>query len=149
MQDKSLSQGQLAGSSGLTQSAISKYLNKQRKPDADALVGLASALDCTVDWLLGLEPEAQYKRNVAVGEACISLPAQNQKPLSKGEKQALEKALKVMRAPQARGGPGDMLLKSIDTVYDNVTMRAELEASGGLEQGEGSGASSAKKRRVR
>lgn len=149
MQDKGLSQGQLATFSGLTQSAISKYLNRQRKPDADALVGLARALDCTVDWLLGLDEEPQYNRNVAVGEACISLPAQNQVPLSNREKKALEKALVVLRAPKIRGGPSEMLLNSIDTVYDNVTMRAELEASGGQLHGEGSAASSARKRRTR
>ena len=50
--EKGLTQEQLANETGLTQSTISKYINKKQMPSIKAVVNLAYALDCTTDELI-------------------------------------------------------------------------------------------------
>lgn len=40
---------------GITCSQITGFENRNVKPNIDNLVKIAQALDCTTDWLLGLE----------------------------------------------------------------------------------------------
>mgnify|MGYP000968206478 CR=1 FL=1 len=152
MKAKSLTQGQLAIASGLTQSAISKYLNRQRKPDIDALICLSTALDCEVCWLLGLECrlDAEEKALLPVGSDYVRLPPKSKEPLREEERNTLEKVLTVLRS-RVRGSPNSSLIQNIDTFYETVKMAAELGPSGGVQQqGEGMGpGSSARKRGAR
>lgn len=152
MKAKGLTQGQLATASGLTQSAISKYLNNQRKPDIDALICLSKALDCEVCWLLGLECrlDAEEKALLPIGSDYVKLPAGSKEPLESEERSILEKVLTVLRS-RVRGSPNTSLIQNIDTFYETVKMAAELGPSGGVQhQGEGMGpGSSARKRLAR
>lgn len=50
--EKGYTQEQLANETGLTQSTISKYINKKQMPSIKAVVNLAYALDCTTDELI-------------------------------------------------------------------------------------------------
>lgn len=52
MDEKGYTQEQLANATGLTQSTISKYINKKQMPSIKAVVNLAYALDCTTDELI-------------------------------------------------------------------------------------------------
>lgn len=52
MDEKGYTQEQLANETGLTQSTISKYINKKQMPSIKAVVNLAYALDCTTDDLI-------------------------------------------------------------------------------------------------
>lgn len=145
-------QAEIANDLGIKQSTVGRWETAKAEPPLAYIEYATRIFDCTAGYLLkGTTdtPTRAISQQATVGSACISLPADNQRSLSQKEKKTLEKALRVMRAPQARGTPCEMLLKSIDTVYDNVTMRAELEGSGGQLHGEGSGASSAKRRRTR
>lgn len=53
---KGLSQPQLAGQAGLSQSVIAKTEAGSNTPGADVLEKLAEALECTTDYLLGRGP---------------------------------------------------------------------------------------------
>lgn len=52
MDEKGYTQEQLANETGLTQSTISKYINKKQMPSIKAVVNLAYALNCTTDELI-------------------------------------------------------------------------------------------------
>ena len=52
MDEKGYTQERLANETGLTQSTISKYINKKQMPSIKAVVNLAYALDCTTDELI-------------------------------------------------------------------------------------------------
>ena len=52
-----LSQEQLGGYVGVTKQTISGWERGRRVPDADAIVALCKALDCSADYLLGLSDE--------------------------------------------------------------------------------------------
>ncbi len=49
------SQREIAQDIGVTESAISKYLSGERIPNGDILLNLATALNTTTDYLLGLD----------------------------------------------------------------------------------------------
>lgn len=49
-----MNQEQLGGRVGVTKQTISGWENDRRVPDADAIVALCKALDCSADYLLGL-----------------------------------------------------------------------------------------------
>jgi transcriptional regulator with XRE-family HTH domain len=53
LKGKGLTQRQLAIRVGATESAISKYINGEREPRAEVLANIATALDTTVEYLLG------------------------------------------------------------------------------------------------
>lgn len=52
-----LNQEQLGGFVGVTKQTISGWENDRRVPDADNIVALCKALDCTSDYLLGLSDD--------------------------------------------------------------------------------------------
>lgn len=49
-----MSQEQLGKRVGVTKQTISGWENERRVPDADAIVKLCAALDCSANYLLGL-----------------------------------------------------------------------------------------------
>lgn len=55
MSDKGYNQKQLAEATGLTESAICRYIQGNRTAREDALIKLSKALGVSVDWLLGVE----------------------------------------------------------------------------------------------
>ena len=52
MQDEGITQEELSSKSGVSKSAISKYINWQQFPSFKAIVNLAYALDCSTDDLI-------------------------------------------------------------------------------------------------
>ena len=54
MKEKGLSQKELANRTGLTESAISRYVNGSRLPDVSSLIKLSRTLNCSTDYILGL-----------------------------------------------------------------------------------------------
>ena len=53
--EKGMTQRALAEKAGLTEVAVSRYISAQRLPGAFAIVKIAAALDCSIDYLLGVE----------------------------------------------------------------------------------------------
>lgn len=47
-----MTQQDLAKKSGLTEISISRYVNCKRTPNADSIVRIAKALNCTTDYLI-------------------------------------------------------------------------------------------------
>ena len=52
-----MSQEQLGGFVGVTKQTVSGWERGRRVPDADNIVALCKALDCSADYLLGLSDE--------------------------------------------------------------------------------------------
>lgn len=52
MRDRGYNQAQLADSTGLSQSSISKYLRRSQIPTVRAIVNIAYELDCDVNELM-------------------------------------------------------------------------------------------------
>ncbi|VFB17229.1 transcriptional repressor DicA [Urinicoccus massiliensis] len=60
LDQKNLTQKELAKMANVTEVSIGRYINGKRQPNATALYDIAKALDTTTDYLLGLpnkEPE--------------------------------------------------------------------------------------------
>ena len=53
LKEKGMTQRELATKVGATESAVSKYLSGERIPRAEILANIATALDTTVEYLLG------------------------------------------------------------------------------------------------
>jgi transcriptional regulator with XRE-family HTH domain len=141
MEALSLSQGQLAEMTNLSQAAISRYLAGERKPDAEGLLALSYALNCQPVWLAGLEDSG--------GPTPEPSGADYVGPVSALEKTALSKALTVLRSKGVRGHPDQTLASNIETCFETVRYAEELGDNGGHVHGEGSAASSARRRRTR
>ena len=58
-QERGLTQRELADACEITEVTISRYMHAQRVPDTLALIAIADALDCTVDYLLGRDARVQ------------------------------------------------------------------------------------------
>ena len=52
-----LTQSQLAEKTGITEVTISRYVSSERVPKATEIVKIATALNCSCDYLLGLQDE--------------------------------------------------------------------------------------------
>ena len=61
MKLRNLSGAELSSLSGVTAATISRYLNGLRMPAIDKLILIASALDVSVDFLLGLHDTPNIK----------------------------------------------------------------------------------------
>ena len=74
MKQKEVTQRELAGLSGVTEAAMSRYMRGERQPRAEVVANMATALGVTSDYLLGRKEDkseiAQAMRLVArnVGE---------------------------------------------------------------------------------
>ena len=61
MKEYDYTQKELAGMVGVTEAAMSRYINNERVPKAEILANLATALRTTSDYLLsGKEPEEDF-----------------------------------------------------------------------------------------
>ena len=57
MEERGLTQKELANLSGITEASMSKYLSGERTPRIDVIVNLANALHVTTDELIGNDIE--------------------------------------------------------------------------------------------
>lgn len=55
MKKQGISQRQLADRLNTTEASLSRYVNGEREPKADMLANIATALNVTSDYLLGIE----------------------------------------------------------------------------------------------
>lgn len=61
LKQQHVSQKDLAMMIGVTESALSRYINNERKPKLNVLANLATALNTTVDYLTtGAKPETSF-----------------------------------------------------------------------------------------
>lgn len=61
LQEQHITQKELAQMVGVTESALSRYINNEREPKLEVLANLATALDTTVDYLTtGAKPETDF-----------------------------------------------------------------------------------------
>ena len=61
LDDKRISQKDLASLIGVSESALSRYINNEREPKIEVLANLATALDTTIDYLTtGKKPETDF-----------------------------------------------------------------------------------------
>lgn len=61
LNEKHISQKDLAIMIGVTESALSRYINNEREPKIEVLANLATALETTVDYLTtGKKPETDF-----------------------------------------------------------------------------------------
>lgn len=61
LKEKNITQKDLAMMIGVTESALSRYINNEREPKIEVLANLATALDTTVDYLTrGTKPETDF-----------------------------------------------------------------------------------------
>ena len=81
-----LTQRDLAQDIGVTESAISKYLSGERIPNGDVLLNLATALNTTSDYLLGLTDVDNGDLNFSELKGIL---ARNSKDLTAEEKNKL------------------------------------------------------------
>ena len=56
MKEAGMQQRQLARRIGITDSAMSRYISDERKPQPDVIANIATALHVTSDYLLGIDP---------------------------------------------------------------------------------------------
>ena len=61
LDEKHISQKDLASLIGVSESALSRYINNEREPKIEVLANLATALDTTIDYLTtGKKPETDF-----------------------------------------------------------------------------------------
>lgn len=61
LKEKKITQKDLALMAGVTESALSRYINNEREPKIEVLANIATALDTTVDYLTrGAKPETDF-----------------------------------------------------------------------------------------
>lgn len=78
-----MSVGGLAEAAGLSQAAVSRYVNGRRAPKTDAAAAVAKALGTTVDALYGTEADADEL------DAAVALVVANAGTLSRGQRKTL------------------------------------------------------------
>ena len=83
--DRKMTQKDLASLSGVTESAISHYLEGDRIPRGATLIKIANALDTTTDYLLGQNEEV----NEQDFEAVRVILARNASAMTKDQKMKL------------------------------------------------------------
>lgn len=54
---REIKQRQLAHRIGVTETTVSRYVNGERIPNADAIYSICKALNISADWLLGIMGE--------------------------------------------------------------------------------------------
>lgn len=87
LEKNKVSQRELANKIGMDESIISRIINGDRKPKADVLANIATALHTTSDYLLGIENEEFDSNKV------IRLIARNSSKMTDAEKKELINAL--------------------------------------------------------
>ena len=87
LQKQGISQRQLADRLNTTEATLSRYVNGEREPKADMLANIATALNTTSDYLLGIE------KNDYDFPKLERLLARNASQMTDKEKRALISAL--------------------------------------------------------
>lgn len=62
MQELNITGSSLSDRTGVSEAAISRYVNGQRHPSTDNLIAIADALYVTTDYLLGISDDSDGKR---------------------------------------------------------------------------------------
>lgn len=140
MAELSITQKELGARSGCGQSNISRYIKGEQAPNMAQAVALANVLVCDLGWLAGMD---------SGGPTPEPTGADYVGPVSALEKTALSKALTVLRSKGVRGHPDQTLASNIETCFETVRYAEELGDNGGHVHGEGSAASSARRKRAR
>ncbi|MDY4581878.1 MAG: helix-turn-helix transcriptional regulator [Candidatus Faecousia sp.] len=108
----------LARDTGLSQSAISDYLNKDRAPDCAAVCALARYFSVSADYLLGIDPSPAADQRVRDMHRHTGLSEENITRL-------MAMALLPTSFPYA-----DFANACLDTVFDSLENFVLLERSG-------------------
>ena len=90
IEERGISQKELALRAEITESALSHYIKGDRVPRSNTVSKLAAALSVTVDELLGTMPDEHVQ---GAYEAAHTLIARNSKNMSKEQKLELVKLL--------------------------------------------------------
>lgn len=64
LHNKGISQKDLALMSGLTESAVSRYIKGDRTPNTNNLIAIANATNVSPNWILGYGPDDPMERLV-------------------------------------------------------------------------------------
>lgn len=87
MKKQQLNQKDLAAMVGVTESALSRYINGERSPKLDVLANMATALNTTIDYLItGVEEETDFS-------SMYRLVARGAQDLNENEKMKLIEAI--------------------------------------------------------
>lgn len=87
MKKENLSQKELATMAGVTESALSRYINNERQPKVEILANIATALNTTSDYLIsGRQSETDFAN-------IYQFVARGAKDLSEEEKKKLMRLL--------------------------------------------------------
>lgn len=87
MKKQQLNQKDLAAMVGVTESALSRYINGERSPKLDVLANIATALNTTIDYLItGAEEETDFS-------SMYRLVARGAQDLNENEKMKLIEAI--------------------------------------------------------
>ena len=87
LKQQKLSQKHLAMMIGVTESALSRYINGEREPKMEVLANIATALNTTVDYLVtGKEEQSDF-------ESLYRLVARGSRDLDENEKMKLIEAI--------------------------------------------------------
>lgn len=87
MEKYGYSQKELAGLAGVTESAMTRYLQNERVPRADVIANFATALNTTTDFLISGKSEKDSIEDIQ------RLVARNSKKMSSKEKMELIKLI--------------------------------------------------------
>ena len=87
MVQEKLNQKELANMAGVTESALSRYINNERQPKAEILANIATALNTTSDYLINGKTDATDLADL------YHLVARGAKDMSKDEKMELMRLL--------------------------------------------------------
>ena len=110
LKSSGMTQHELAGRVGATESAISKYLSGNREPRAEALANIAAALGTTAEYLLGKNEGAETR----FGTICY-LCARHAPQMSMEERNRL---ISIIVPPDRRGSLMPMRLS--DARYEQI-----------------------------
>lgn len=86
LEEKNMTQKELAFAAQITESAISHYVKGDRVPRGVNLIKIARALDVTTDYLLGQEDDIDSESDLEIAKTLI---ARNASVLTKDEKMEL------------------------------------------------------------
>jgi len=90
MQKKQMTQKELADRIGTTEATISRYISGSRDPKSEVLANLATALNTTSDYLLGIEENGNPQHDIPSIKRLI---ARNAKKMTVEQKKELICAL--------------------------------------------------------
>ena len=91
--ERGVSQKELAQKAGVTEAAVSHYINGDRSPRGAILLNIANALGTTTDFLLSVSKSEKNNRSENEIETCYKLLAKNINQVSFEQKQRFLKLL--------------------------------------------------------